>query len=201
MVDADQTFVIVGGGLAGAKAAEAHPSGGLHRPRDTDLRRTRPPVRAPAAVEEATSSVKEERDSVFVHEPAWQGTRATTSSCISARTVDAVDRTAKTVRFGDDGTLVHYRQVAHRHRRRAAPHSTSRARTSRAVTTCAASRTPRAPHKGVLATLGRDGNGHLVIAGGGWIGLECRGGGPASTAPKVTVVEPSQTPIARSPRP
>ncbi|MET7379223.1 FAD/NAD(P)-binding oxidoreductase, partial [Streptomyces sp. NPDC005526] len=47
--------------------------------------------------------------------------------------------------------------------------------------------------KGVLAHLGRD-NGHLVIAGAGWIGLEVAAAAREYGA-EVTVVEPSATPL------
>ncbi|MBW8820307.1 MAG: NAD(P)/FAD-dependent oxidoreductase, partial [Streptomyces sp.] len=47
--------------------------------------------------------------------------------------------------------------------------------------------------KGVLATLGRD-NGHIVIAGAGWIGLEVAAAAREYGA-EVTVVEPLSTPL------
>ena len=47
--------------------------------------------------------------------------------------------------------------------------------------------------KGVLAALGRD-NGHLVIAGAGWIGLEVAAAAREYGA-EVTVVEPEATPL------
>ena len=47
----DQTFVIVGAGLAGAKAAETLRERGLRRPRGPARRRGRAPLRAPAAVQ------------------------------------------------------------------------------------------------------------------------------------------------------
>lgn len=47
--------------------------------------------------------------------------------------------------------------------------------------------------KGVLASLGRD-NGHIVIAGAGWIGLEVAAAAREYGA-EVTVVEPEATPL------
>ena len=70
MVDADQTFVIVGGGLAGAKAAETLRAEGFSGRvilicDERDHPYERPPL------SKGYLLGMEERDSVFVLEPAW----------------------------------------------------------------------------------------------------------------------------------
>lgn len=105
MVDADQTFVIVGGGLAGAKAAETlRAEGFTGRVILICDERDHPYERPPLS--KGYLLGKKERDSVFVHEPSWYARNDIELHL--GQTVDAIDRTAKTVRFGDDGTLVHY---------------------------------------------------------------------------------------------
>ncbi|KPC91186.1 hypothetical protein ADL27_31715, partial [Streptomyces sp. NRRL F-6602] len=47
-----------------------------------------------------------ERDSVFVHEPAWYAQHDVELHL--GATVAAIDRAARTVRFGEDGTTVRY---------------------------------------------------------------------------------------------
>ena len=132
---------------------------------------------------------KEERDSVFVHEPAWYAQAR-------HRTAPRPDRRRHRPRRQD------------RPPRATAPSSTttsccwppapsraastSPAPTWPASTICAASPTPTGCAS-VLAALGRD-NGHLVIAGAGWIGLEVAAAARGYGA-EVTVVEPEPTPL------
>nr|WP_203731482.1 FAD-dependent oxidoreductase [Streptomyces sp. SID12501] len=132
---------------------------------------------------------KEERDSVFVHEPAWYARNDIELHL--GQTVDAIDRTAKTVRFGDDGTLVHYDKLL------IATGAEPRRLDIPGTGLAGVHHLRRLAHaerlKGVLAALGRD-NGHLVIAGAGWIGLEVAAAAREYGA-EVTVVEPSSTPL------
>ncbi|MGW1724447.1 NAD(P)/FAD-dependent oxidoreductase [Streptomyces sp. NPDC002306] len=188
MVDADQTFVIVGGGLAGAKAAETlRTEGFTGRVILICDERDHPYERPPLS--KGYLLGKEERDSVFVHEPAWYAQNDIELHL--GQTVDAVDRTAKTVRFGEDGTLVHYDKlliVTGAEPRRLDVPGTDLAGVHHLRRLAHAERL-----KGVLAALGRD-NGHLVIAGGGWIGLEIAAAAREYGA-EVTVVEPEPTPL------
>ncbi|MBO0517297.1 FAD-dependent oxidoreductase, partial [Streptomyces beijiangensis] len=104
MVDAHRTFVIIGGGLAGAKAAETLRSEGFTgRVILIGDERDHPYERPPLSKGFLTG--KEERDSVFVHEPAWYA-QADVELHLG-QTVVAIDRTAKAVRLGE-GTLIHY---------------------------------------------------------------------------------------------
>ena len=192
MVDADQTFVIVGGGLAGAKAAETlRAEGFTGRVILICDERDHPYERPPLS--KGYLLGKEERDSVFVHEPAWyaQQRRRTAPRPDRRRASTAPRRPSASATTAPSSTTTSCCWPP-------APNRaawTSPAPTSRACTTCAASPTPNAL-KGVLAALGRD-NGHLVIAGAGWIGLEVAAAAREYGA-EVTVVEPAATPAARA---
>lgn len=188
MVDADQTFVIVGGGLAGAKAAETlRAEGFTGRVILICDERDHPYERPPLS--KGYLLGKEERDSVFVHEPSWYARNDIELHL--GQTVDAIDRTAKTVRFGDDGTLVHYDTLL------IATGAEPRRLDIPGTDLAGVHHLRRLAHaerlKGVLAALGRD-NGHLVIAGAGWIGLEVAAAAREYGA-EVTVVEPEPTPL------
>ncbi|MGV9786383.1 NAD(P)/FAD-dependent oxidoreductase [Streptomyces sp. NPDC003435] len=188
MVDADQTFVIVGGGLAGAKAAETLRAEGFTGRvilicDELDHPYERPPL------SKGHLLGKEERDSVYVHEPAWYARNDIELHL--GQTVDALDRAARTVRLGDDGTLIRYDKlllVTGAEPRRLDVPGTDLAGVHHLRRLAHAERL-----KGVLAALGRD-NGHLVIAGAGWIGLEVAAAAREYGA-EVTVIEPEPAPL------
>ncbi|MEV7734862.1 FAD-dependent oxidoreductase [Streptomyces sp. NPDC088921] len=188
MVDADQTFVIVGGGLAGAKAAETlRAEGFTGRVILICDERDHPYERPPLS--KGYLLGKEERDSVFVHEPAWYAQNDIELHL--GETVDAINRAAKTVRFGEDGTVVRYDKLL------LATGAEPRRLDIPGTDLAGVHHLRRLAHaerlKGVLATLGRD-NGHIVIAGAGWIGLEVAAAAREYGA-EVTVVEPLSTPL------
>ncbi|MEU0964856.1 FAD-dependent oxidoreductase [Streptomyces sp. NPDC005917] len=188
MVDADQTFVIVGGGLAGAKAAETLRAEGFSGRvilicDERDHPYERPPL------SKGYLLGKEERDSVFVHEPAWYARNDIELHL--GQTVDRIDRSARTVRFGDDGTIVRYDKlllVTGAEPRRLDIPGTDLAGVHHLRRLAHAERL-----KGVLAALGRD-NGHIVIAGAGWIGLEVAAAARTYGA-EVTVIQSGPTPL------
>ncbi|WP_327684377.1 NAD(P)/FAD-dependent oxidoreductase [Streptomyces sp. NBC_00467] len=187
MVDAHRTFVIVGGGLAGAKAAETlRAEGFTGRVILIGDERDHPYERPPLS--KGYLSGKEERDSVFVHEPGWYA-QADVELHLG-QTVVAVDRETKSVRLGD-GTVLHYDKLllatGSEPRRLDIP-GTGLAGVHHLRRLAHADRLRR-----VLAALGRD-NGHLVIAGAGWIGLEVAAAARGYGA-EVTVVEPEPTPL------
>ncbi|WP_329409605.1 FAD-dependent oxidoreductase [Streptomyces sp. NBC_00704] len=188
MVDADQTFVIVGGGLTGAKAAETlRAEGFTGRVILIGDEREHPYERPPLS--KGYLLGKDARESVFVHEPAWYARNDVELHL--GQTVDAIDRVARTVRFGDDGTLAHYDRLL------LATGAEPRRLDVPGTDLAGVHHLRRLAHaerlKGVLAALGRD-NGHLVIAGGGWIGLEVAAAAREYGA-EVTVVEPEPTPL------
>jgi NADPH-dependent 2,4-dienoyl-CoA reductase/sulfur reductase-like enzyme len=188
VVDADQTFVIVGGGLAGAKAAETlRAEGFTGRVILIGDERDHPYERPPLS--KGYLLGKDARESVFVHEPTWYAQNDVELHL--GQTVDAIDRTAKTVRFGEDGTVVHYDKLlltTGAEPRRLDIPGTDLAGVHHLRRLAHAERL-----KGVLAALGRD-NGHIVIAGAGWIGLEVAAAAREYGA-EVTVVDPSPTPL------
>ncbi|MFG2646835.1 NAD(P)/FAD-dependent oxidoreductase [Streptomyces sp. NPDC048436] len=187
MVDADQTFVIVGGGLAGAKAAETLRSEGFTgRVILIGDERDHPYERPPLS--KGYLLGKEERDSVFVHEPAWYA-QADVELHLG-QTVVAIDRTAKAVHLGDRA-VIHYDKLL------LATGAEPRRLDVPGTDLAGVHHLRRLAHadrlRHVLAALGRD-NGHLVIAGAGWIGLEIAAAAREYGA-EVTVVEPEPTPL------
>ncbi|MEU2163234.1 FAD-dependent oxidoreductase [Streptomyces sp. NPDC019208] len=187
MVDAHRTFVIVGGGLAGAKAAETlRAEGFTGRVIIIGDERDHPYERPPLSKGYLTG--KEERDVVFVHEPAWYARHDVELHL--GQSVTAVDRQGRSVLLGD-GTTVHYDKLllaTGAEPRRLEVPGTDLAGVHHLRRLAHADRLRQ-----VLATLGRD-NGHLVIAGAGWIGLEAAAAARGYGA-EVTVVEPEPTPL------
>ncbi|MFH8343720.1 NAD(P)/FAD-dependent oxidoreductase [Streptomyces sp. NPDC018045] len=187
MVDAHQTFVIVGGGLAGAKAAETlRAEGFTGRVILICDERDHPYERPPLS--KGYLLGKEERDSVFVHEPAWYA-GADIELHLGQPAVH-LDPAARTVRLGD-GTLIAYDKLllaTGAEPRRLEIPGTGLAGVHHLRRLAHAERL-----RGVLQSLGRD-NGHLVIAGAGWIGLEVAAAARSYGA-EVTVVEPEPTPL------
>ncbi|MEU8764004.1 FAD-dependent oxidoreductase [Streptomyces sp. NPDC048659] len=187
MVDADQTFVIVGGGLAGAKAAETlRAEGFTGRVILIGDERDHPYERPPLS--KGYLLGKEDRDSVFVHEPAWYA--QADIELHLGQTVVSVDREARTVRLGD-GTVIRYDKLL------LATGSEPRRLDVPGTGLAGVHHLRRLAHadrlRHVLAALGRD-NGHLVIAGAGWIGLEVAAAAREYGA-EVTVIEPAATPL------
>ncbi|WP_338696247.1 FAD-dependent oxidoreductase [Streptomyces sp. Q6] len=187
MVDADQTFVIVGGGLAGAKAAETLRSEGFTgRVILIGDERDHPYERPPLS--KGYLQGKEDRDSVFVHEPAWYASNDIELHL--GQTVTTIDRDARTVHLGD-ATVIRYDKLL------LATGAEPRRMDIPGTHLAGVHHLRRLAHaerlKNVLAALGRD-NGHLVIAGAGWIGLEVAAAAREYGA-EVTVVEPEATPL------
>ncbi|MFJ5829729.1 NAD(P)/FAD-dependent oxidoreductase [Streptomyces sp. NPDC093089] len=189
MVDADQTFVIVGGGLAGAKAAETLRAEGFNgRVILIGDERDHPYERPPLSKGYLTGA--KERDGVFVHEAAWYA--ANDVELHLGQSVTAVDREDRTVRLGD-GTVIRYDKLL------LATGAEPRRLDIPGTELAGVHHLRRLAHadrlRQVLAGLGRD-NGHLVIAGGGWIGLEVAAAARGYGA-EVTVVEADPTPLHR----
>ncbi|MFF0286282.1 NAD(P)/FAD-dependent oxidoreductase [Streptomyces sp. NPDC005262] len=189
MVDAHRTFVIVGGGLAGAKAAETLRAEGFSgRVILVGDERDHPYERPPLS--KGYLAGKEARESVFVHETAWYA--GADVELHLGQPVTAIDRDARSVELGD-GTVIHYDKLL------LATGAEPRRLDIPGTDLAGVHHLRRLAHadrlKNVLAALGRD-NGHLVIAGAGWIGLEVAAAARGYGA-EVTVVEPEATPLLR----
>ncbi|WP_328725178.1 NAD(P)/FAD-dependent oxidoreductase [Streptomyces sp. NBC_00259] len=187
MVDAHRTFVIVGGGLAGAKAAESlRAEGFTGRVILIGDERDHPYERPPLS--KGYLCGKEERDVVFVHEPAWYAQNDIELHL--GQPVTSIDREGGSVRLGD-GAVIHYDKLL------LATGSEPRRLDIPGTDLAGVHHLRRLAHadrmRQVLATLGRD-NGHLVIAGAGWIGLEVAAAARGYGA-EVTVIEPEPTPL------
>lgn len=187
VVDAHRTFVIVGAGLAGAKAAETLRSEGFTgRVILIGDERDHPYERPPLSKGYLTG--KDDRESVFVHEPSWYA--ASDIELHLGQPAVHLDRDAKKVVLGD-GTVLFYDKLllaTGAEPRRLDVPGTGLAGVHHLRRLAHAERL-----KGVLAGLGRD-NGHLLIAGAGWIGLEVAAAARGYGA-EVTVVEPEATPL------
>ncbi|WP_406426963.1 NAD(P)/FAD-dependent oxidoreductase [Streptomyces sp. NBC_01589] len=189
MVDAHRTFVIVGGGLAGAKAAETLRSEGFSgRVILVGDERDHPYERPPLSKGYLVG--KEARESVFVHETAWYA--GADVELHLGQPVTAIDRGGRSVELGD-GTVIHYDKLL------LATGAEPRRLDIPGTDLVGVHHLRRLAHadrlKNVLSALGRD-NGHLVIAGAGWIGLEVAAAARGYGA-EVTVVEPEATPLLR----
>ncbi|MGW0362715.1 NAD(P)/FAD-dependent oxidoreductase [Streptomyces sp. NPDC002990] len=187
MVDAHQTFVIVGAGLAGAKAAETLRSEGFTgRVILIGDERDHPYERPPLSKGFLTG--KDDRDSVFVHEPSWYA--ACDIELHLGQPAVQLDREAKKVVLGD-GTALHYDKLL------LATGAEPRRMDIPGTGLAGVHHLRRLAHaerlRNVLAGLGRD-NGHLLIAGAGWIGLEVAAAARGYGA-EVTVVEQEATPL------
>ncbi|MFI0897018.1 NAD(P)/FAD-dependent oxidoreductase [Streptomyces sp. NPDC020983] len=187
MVDAHQTFVIVGAGLAGAKAAETLRSEGFTgRVILIGDERDHPYERPPLSKGYLTGGA--ERDSVFVQQPGWYAEHDVELHL--GQPVVHLDKDARSVSLGDGTTLLYDKLLL-------ATGSEPRRLDIPGTDLAGVHHLRRLAHadrlKHVLTSLGRE-NGHLVIAGGGWIGLEVAAAARGYGA-EVTVVEPDPTPL------
>ena len=187
MVDAHRTFVIVGGGLAGAKAAETlRGEGFTGRVILIGDERDRPYERPPLS--KAFLAGEADRESVFVHEPGWYA--AADVELHLGQPAVALDPAARSVRLGD-GTRIHYDKLL------LATGAEPRRLEMPGTDLAGVHHLRRLAHaerlRGTLAALGRE-RGRLVIAGAGWIGLEVAAAARGYGA-EVTVVEPAPGPL------
>lgn len=187
MVDAHQTFVIVGAGLAGAKAAETLRSEGFTgRVILIGDERDHPYERPPLSKGYLTGSA--ERDSAFVQQPGWYAEHDVELHL--GQPVVHLDKDARSISLGDGTTLIYDKLLL-------ATGSEPRRLDIPGTDLAGVHHLRRLAHadrlKHVLTSLGRE-NGHLVIAGAGWIGLEVAAAARGYGA-EVTVVEPGPTPL------
>jgi NADPH-dependent 2,4-dienoyl-CoA reductase/sulfur reductase-like enzyme len=129
-----------------------------------------------------------ERDSVFVQQPGWYAEHDVELHL--GEPVVHLDKDARTISLGDGTTLVYDKLLL-------ATGSEPRRLDIPGTDLAGVHHLRRLAHadrlKHVLTSLGRE-NGHLVIAGAGWIGLEVAAAARGYGA-EVTVVEPHPTPL------
>ncbi|MFF5289192.1 NAD(P)/FAD-dependent oxidoreductase [Paractinoplanes globisporus] len=180
MID-DRTFVIVGAGLAGAKAAETLRSEGFPGRvvllgEETERPYERPPLSKGMLLGTA------ERGSVYVHAADWY--RRHDVDLRTSTPVRALDRTAREVRLADDSTIGYDRLLlatGAEPRRLPIPGDVTYLRTLQDSDRLAANL-----HEGA----------RLVIVGAGWIGLEIAAAARERGA-AVTVIETAPLPLHR----
>lgn len=187
MVDAHRTFVIIGGGLAGAKAAETLRSEGFTgRVILIGDERDHPYERPPLS--KGYLNGTEERESTLVQEPSWYA-KADIELHLGQPAVQ-IDRQDRSVTLGD-GTVLPYDALL------LATGAEPRRLEVPGTELAGVHHLRRLAHaeqlRGMLSLLGRE-NGHLVIAGAGWIGLEVAAAARGYGA-EVTVIEPQPTPL------
>jgi NADPH-dependent 2,4-dienoyl-CoA reductase/sulfur reductase-like enzyme len=185
---AHRTFVIIGGGLAGAKAAQTLREEGFDgRVILVGDEHEQPYERPPLSKDYLTGRAA--RDSVYVHEPSWYATHRVELHL--GQPAVAVDRAAREVRLGD-GTRLPYDALllaTGAEPRRLGIPGTDLAGVHHLR------RLAHADHlRGVLTARPAGDGAPLVVAGAGWIGLEVAAAARALGVP-VTVVEPAPTPL------
>ncbi|GAB2926982.1 NAD(P)/FAD-dependent oxidoreductase [Streptomyces mayteni] len=190
MDGAHRTFLIIGGGLAGAKAAQTLREEGFSgRVILIGDEHEHPYERPPLSKEYLLG--RAERNSVYVHEPAWYAHHRVELHL--GQTAVAIDRRAREVRLGD-GTRLSYDALllaTGAEPRRLDVPGTGLAGVHHLR------RLAHADHLRGVLTGGPPGDDPgLVIAGAGWIGLEVAAAARTLGVP-VTVVEPEPTPLHR----
>ncbi len=178
----DNAYVIVGGGLAGAKAAETLREDGFEgRVVIIGDERDRPYERPPLSKGYLLGD--DERSSVYVHEEGWYAEKSV--ELLTGRRVTKLDRGAHEVEL-EDGERIGYAKLL--------------------LTTGASPRRLRIEGNkldGVnyVRRLGHTdrlrealaSGGRVVVVGAGWIGLEAAAAARAKFGCEVTVVEPQPT--------
>jgi NADPH-dependent 2,4-dienoyl-CoA reductase/sulfur reductase-like enzyme len=182
-----RTFVIIGGGLAGAKAAQTlREEGFAGRVILIGDEHEQPYERPPLSKDYLTG--RAERGSVFVHAPAWYAHHRVELHL--GQPAVAIDRAEREVRLGD-GTRMPYDALLLA--TGAEPHRLGIPGTELAGVHHLR-RLAHADHlRGVLTSRARAGE-PLVVAGAGWIGLEVAAAA-RTLGTEVVVVEPQATPL------
>lgn len=180
----DQTFVIVGASLAGAKAAETlREEGFTGRVILVGEEAERPYERPPLS--KGYLLGKDDKQKIYVHDADWYDRRSVELRL--RRRAASLDRDRRELEF-DDGERIHYTKVL--------------------LTTGAASRRLNVPGSDLDGVLylrrvedserlrqALRGAGAVVVVGGGWIGLEVAAAARELDC-QVTVIEPRPTPLS-----
>ena len=187
MVDAHETHVIVGAGLAGAKAAETlRTEGFTGRVILVGEEREHPYERPGLSKNYLAGSTP--RADLFVHDSSWYAAHEIELRLDSPAT--ALDRAGRTVALADGSVLPYDRLLL-------ATGSAPRPLEVPGIDLGGVHYLRRLPDserlRATLQTLGRE-NGRLLVVGAGWIGLEVAAAARTYGA-EVTVVERRSTPL------
>jgi 3-phenylpropionate/trans-cinnamate dioxygenase ferredoxin reductase component len=178
---AQDSFVIVGGGLAGARAAEALRDHGFEDPITLiGAEEYLPYERPPLSKDYLTG--KTDRDSMFVHDRSWYDRHRV--DLWLGQPATAIDRAARQVRLAD-GSVVPYRKLL-------------------LATGASPRRLPGADGVHYLRAIGDSDRlreilatgSRLAVIGGGWIGLEVAAAARQAGL-EVTVLETRPRPLLR----
>ncbi|MGK5530582.1 NAD(P)/FAD-dependent oxidoreductase [Streptomyces sp. URMC 129] len=187
MGETHDTFVIIGAGLAGAKAAQTlREEGFAGRVILIGDEHEQPYERPPLSKGYLTGTSG--RDSLFVHEPAWYTTHGVELHL--GQPAVAIDREAREVSLGD-GARVPYDALllaTGAEPRRLGVPGTDLAGVHHLR------RLAHSDHLRGVLTSRADGDEPLVIAGAGWIGLEVAAAA-RTLGSRVVVIEPGPTPL------
>ncbi|MGH3213576.1 MAG: NAD(P)/FAD-dependent oxidoreductase, partial [Trebonia sp.] len=178
---APQAFVIVGAGLAGAKAAEALRGGGFDGQLTLIGEEGHLPYERPPLSKDYLAG-KAERDSVFVHDQAWY--RQQEIALRLGRQAVAIDSAARQVRLADGASLPYDKLLI---TTGSGPRRLADASGVHYLRTIDDSDRLRE----ILAT-----GSHLGVIGGGWIGLEVAAAARQAGL-QVTVLENLELPLLR----
>jgi 3-phenylpropionate/trans-cinnamate dioxygenase ferredoxin reductase subunit len=178
---ASQAFVIVGAGLAGAKAAEALRGGGFDGQLTLIGEEGHLPYERPPLSKDYLAG-KAERDSVFVHDQAWY--RQQEIGLRLGRQAAAIDRDARQVRL-DDGASLRYDKLL----------ITTGSSPRRLADTTGVHYLRTIDDSDRLREILATGS-HLAVIGGGWIGLEVTAAARQAGL-LVTVLENLELPLLR----
>ena len=178
---ASQAFVIVGAGLAGAKAAEALRGGGFDGQLTLIGAERHLPYERPPLSKDYLAG-KAERDSVFVHDQAWYRQQEIDLRLGCRATV--IDRTARQVRLADGASLPYDKLLI-------TTGSSPRRLTNATGIHYLRTIDDSDRLKEILTTGSR-----LAVVGGGWIGLEVTAAARQAGL-QVTVLEGLELPLLR----
>jgi 3-phenylpropionate/trans-cinnamate dioxygenase ferredoxin reductase subunit len=187
VVDAHETHVIVGAGLAGAKAAETlRAEGFTGRVILVGDEREHPYERP--GLSKGFLAGSSSRAELFVHDSPWYAAHEVELRLGSP--VTRLDRAERAVELAD-GTVLHYDRLL------LATGSSPRPLDIPGIDLGGVHYLRKLPDserlRATLQTLGRE-NGRLLLVGAGWIGLEVAAAARTYGA-EVTVVEPQPTPL------
>jgi 3-phenylpropionate/trans-cinnamate dioxygenase ferredoxin reductase subunit len=183
-MSSDNPYVIVGGGLAGAKAAETLREEGFEgRVVLIGDERDRPYERPPLSKGYLLGD--EERSSAYVHEEGWYGEKSV--ELLTGRRAARLDRAAHEVEL-EDGERIGYAKLL------LATGSSPRRLKVDGNKLDGVNYVRRLGHTDALRD-SLSAGGRVVVVGAGWIGLEVAAAARAKYGCEVTVVEPQPTPL------